>query len=178
MKENVSISTNVDVCRSTNRIRFCFSGSFNAFEYGNSCLGYIDEVFGDFPGSDMWNPKTPLSEDCLNLNIWVPRPKREKRAVLVSYAIFFLILFMILTKKIITFCVLKSRFCLFLCKTFTGVDFWRRVLQWKQQSLGLQSKSLSCALRYYCCVHELQTFKLWIPHNRWQKNQRYVSTSC
>ena len=69
---------------STTGTLFFFSGSFNAFEYGNSCLGYIDEAFGDFPGSDMWNPKTPLSEDCLNLNVWVPRPKREKRAVLVS----------------------------------------------------------------------------------------------
>ena len=65
-------------------LSFYFLGSFNAFDYGNACLGYIDETFGDFLGSDMWNPKTPLSEDCLNLNVWVPRPKREKRAVLVS----------------------------------------------------------------------------------------------
>ena len=66
--------------RSTTGIMFYFSGSFNAFEYGNSCLGYIDEVFGDFPGSDMWNPKTPLSEDCLNLNVWGTTTKARKKS--------------------------------------------------------------------------------------------------
>jgi len=33
----------------------------------------IDKTYGDFVGMDMWNAQSPLSEDCLYLNIWVPR---------------------------------------------------------------------------------------------------------
>ena len=29
-------------------------------------------MFGDFEGSDMWNSKVEMSEDCLSMNIWVP----------------------------------------------------------------------------------------------------------
>jgi len=39
---------------------------------GNSCVQYIDKTYGDFIGMDMWNAQSPLSEDCLYLNIWVP----------------------------------------------------------------------------------------------------------
>jgi carboxylesterase type B len=35
-------------------------------------MQYLDTKFGNFPGSDMWNAKNPLSEDCLYLNVWVP----------------------------------------------------------------------------------------------------------
>ncbi|CAH1800626.1 unnamed protein product [Owenia fusiformis] len=59
------------------------NGTYNASSYRNSCFGFIDETFGDFRGSDMWNPKNPLSEDCLFLNIWVPLPVKQKRAVMV-----------------------------------------------------------------------------------------------
>ncbi|CAH1800627.1 unnamed protein product, partial [Owenia fusiformis] len=58
------------------------NGTYNATSYRNSCFGYIDETFGDFKGSDMWNPKNPLSEDCLFLNIWVPLPVRQNRTVM------------------------------------------------------------------------------------------------
>ena len=51
----------------------------------NSCIQWLDTTFGDFPGSDMWNAKNPLSEDCLYLNVWVPRPQRQKRAVVVGF---------------------------------------------------------------------------------------------
>ena len=39
---------------------------------GNSCIQNIDRTYGDFIGMDMWNAQSPLSEDCLFINIWVP----------------------------------------------------------------------------------------------------------
>lgn len=49
----------------------------------NSCVQIIDTVFGDFPGAAMWNPNTPLSEDCLYINIVVPKPRPKNAAVMV-----------------------------------------------------------------------------------------------
>ncbi|XP_060547133.1 cholinesterase-like isoform X3 [Pantherophis guttatus] len=46
--------------------------TLEATSFGNSCLQFI---FQDVPEADMWSPKTPLSEDCLSLNIWVPHPQ-------------------------------------------------------------------------------------------------------
>lgn len=39
----------------------------------NACMQYPDEVFGNFSGSQMWNPNTPVSEDCLYLNVFAPK---------------------------------------------------------------------------------------------------------
>lgn len=41
----------------------------------NSCWQAVDEFYGDFSGSAMWNPNTPRSEDCLYLNVVRPRPR-------------------------------------------------------------------------------------------------------
>jgi len=49
------------------------SDPYDASTVGNSCIQNIDKTYGDFIGLDMWNAKSPLSEDCLSLNIWVPR---------------------------------------------------------------------------------------------------------
>ncbi|XP_032066270.1 cholinesterase-like [Thamnophis elegans] len=46
--------------------------TLEATSFGNSCPQFI---FRDVPEAEMWSPKTPLSEDCLSLNIWVPHPQ-------------------------------------------------------------------------------------------------------
>jgi len=46
---------------------------YEATKLPSSCYQSYDEFFGDFEGSDMWNPNTRLSEDCLYLNVWVPK---------------------------------------------------------------------------------------------------------
>lgn len=56
----------------------------NATERPCSCYQIIDTFFGNnFEGSKIWNANTPLSEDCLHLNIWVPRPRPKNAAVMV-----------------------------------------------------------------------------------------------
>jgi acetylcholinesterase len=57
---------------------------FNADKRPNSCFQLNDTTFGEtFAGTVMWNANTKLSEDCLTLNVWVPRPRPKKSAVLV-----------------------------------------------------------------------------------------------
>ena len=68
---------------------------FDATTIGNSCIQPIDTSYGDFIGTDMWNAKSPLSEDCLYINIWAPRQTAAadnttssdavKKAVMVDY---------------------------------------------------------------------------------------------
>ena len=70
---------------------------YDALTMGNSCIQFIDRTYGDFIGTDMWNAKSPLSEDCLYVNIWVPRDTaaandsssadaaKTKKAVMVRY---------------------------------------------------------------------------------------------
>ncbi|KMQ90039.1 acetylcholinesterase-like isoform x1 protein [Lasius niger] len=60
-----------------------WSGVLNATALPNSCVQILDTVFGDFSGATMWNPNTPLSEDCLYVNVVVPRPRPTNAAVMV-----------------------------------------------------------------------------------------------
>ncbi|XP_070539024.1 cholinesterase-like [Ptychodera flava] len=60
-----------------------WDGILDTVEYGNACYGWVDEFYGDFFGSTMWNPKQPLSEDCLNLNVWTPSPRPTNAVVMV-----------------------------------------------------------------------------------------------
>ncbi|XP_062978260.1 cholinesterase-like [Elgaria multicarinata webbii] len=49
-----------------------WSHILEATTYGNSCP---QEHKYSFPDEPVWAPNTPLSEDCLFLNIWVPHPR-------------------------------------------------------------------------------------------------------
>ncbi|XP_077274966.1 acetylcholinesterase [Temnothorax americanus] len=60
-----------------------WSGVLNATTLPNSCVQIFDTVFGDFPGATMWNPNTPLNEDCLYVNVVVPYPRPKSAAVMV-----------------------------------------------------------------------------------------------
>ena len=44
----------------------------------NSCVQIKDTMWPGFDGSEAWNYNTPLSEDCLYLNVVVPRPHPNK----------------------------------------------------------------------------------------------------
>ncbi|XP_072014789.1 cholinesterase-like [Amphiura filiformis] len=60
-----------------------WNGVFNAREYGHGCWQLPDTAFPGFEGTEIWNPTVPLSDDCLNLNVWVPYPRPQNAAVLV-----------------------------------------------------------------------------------------------
>ncbi|XP_064638638.1 acetylcholinesterase-like isoform X2 [Lineus longissimus] len=50
-----------------------WKSTLNATRMPNTCIQGYDTAFGNFSGSQMWNPNTNVSEDCLYLNVWVPR---------------------------------------------------------------------------------------------------------
>ncbi|KAM6441941.1 cholinesterase isoform 1-T3 [Liasis olivaceus] len=60
-----------------------WKGTWDATKYANSCFQFLDNTFPGFAGSEMWNPNTRLSEDCLYLNVWVPSPKPKNATVMV-----------------------------------------------------------------------------------------------
>ena len=51
----------------------------NATRPPNSCQQEPDTMFGDFYGSTVWNSPTPVSEDCLYLNVYIPRRQSSSR---------------------------------------------------------------------------------------------------
>lgn len=60
-----------------------WSNIWNATKYANSCYQNTDQSFPGFLGSEMWNPNTDLSEDCLYLNVWIPAPKPKNATVMI-----------------------------------------------------------------------------------------------
>ena len=63
-----------------------WSGIYDATRLPRPCYQLPDLAFGkEFQGTKVWNPTTNVSEDCLYLNIWVPRtqPRLRKSAVMV-----------------------------------------------------------------------------------------------
>jgi acetylcholinesterase len=51
-------------------------GVLNATRMPNSCIQERYDYFLGFEGEEMWNPNTNVSEDCLYMNIWVPKRPR------------------------------------------------------------------------------------------------------
>ncbi|KAK6731532.1 hypothetical protein RB195_007780 [Necator americanus] len=49
-----------------------WEGVKNATTPAQPCFHFPDSKFKGFRGSEMWNPKGNMTEDCLNMNIWVP----------------------------------------------------------------------------------------------------------
>lgn len=49
----------------------------------NACWQTVDDFFGNFEGSTMWNANTPMSEDCLYLSVVVPKPRPTNVPVVV-----------------------------------------------------------------------------------------------
>ncbi|XP_072014791.1 acetylcholinesterase-like [Amphiura filiformis] len=60
-----------------------WNGVFNAREYGHGCWQLKDTRFPGFAGTEKWIPTVSFSDDCLNLNVWVPYPRPQNGAVLV-----------------------------------------------------------------------------------------------
>ncbi|ESN89863.1 hypothetical protein HELRODRAFT_120724, partial [Helobdella robusta] len=52
-------------------------GLMDTTKWANSCFQPTDNNFGNFFGSNMWNPNTPMDEDCLFLNVFVPQQALE-----------------------------------------------------------------------------------------------------
>uniref|UniRef100_UPI0037E7E002 acetylcholinesterase-like n=1 Tax=Semicossyphus pulcher TaxID=241346 RepID=UPI0037E7E002 len=49
-----------------------WEGVKDSTKFPNTCYQIPDTAFPGFRGAEMWNPNTPLSEDCLYLNVWSP----------------------------------------------------------------------------------------------------------
>ncbi|CAG0920911.1 unnamed protein product [Notodromas monacha] len=60
-----------------------WSGIKDAYELPPSCPQITDDAYPGFPGSEMWNPNTNQSEDCLYLSIWTPKPRPKNSPVMV-----------------------------------------------------------------------------------------------
>ena len=58
-----------------------WDSTFDASKQPNACMQLPDLTFGNFSGSQMWNPNTNISEDCLYLNVYSPRARSSSEKV-------------------------------------------------------------------------------------------------
>ncbi|XP_047246672.1 acetylcholinesterase-like isoform X3 [Girardinichthys multiradiatus] len=59
-----------------------WEGVKEAKKLPNSCYQLPDTTYPGFKGAEMWNPNTPMSEDCLYLNVWSPNFNKTKSPTL------------------------------------------------------------------------------------------------
>ncbi|XP_067275694.1 cholinesterase-like isoform X2 [Pseudorasbora parva] len=57
-----------------------WNGIRGAAQYSNSCVQELDTLYPGFPGAEMWNYNTRISEDCLYLNVWTPSINFQNQA--------------------------------------------------------------------------------------------------
>lgn len=60
-----------------------WSGVKQTTKQPNCCIQTKDTYIEGFSGVEMWNPNTNISEDCLYLNIWVPRNNDSMKTTMV-----------------------------------------------------------------------------------------------
>ncbi|XP_028321562.1 acetylcholinesterase-like [Gouania willdenowi] len=56
-----------------------WEGVRDATNFPNSCYQLRDTLLPGFKGVEMWNPNTPISEDCLYLNVWSPHVNKTQK---------------------------------------------------------------------------------------------------
>ncbi|KAM3920536.1 cholinesterase-like [Leptodactylus fuscus] len=58
-------------------------GVYNATTFGNSCYQRKENLASEISGMEKWFVKNEMSEDCLNLNVWVPQTMSKPAHVMV-----------------------------------------------------------------------------------------------
>ncbi|ODN06053.1 Acetylcholinesterase, partial [Orchesella cincta] len=60
-----------------------WNGTYYATKQPNTCYQEHFVSFPEFRGEMMWNPNTNISEDCLYLNMWVPKTRKTNMPILI-----------------------------------------------------------------------------------------------